>query len=177
MHLVHVNSELQSMVSELVSQPTAANFDLGLSGLAPLPYIRKLFFTNLRGEVYTCQVYFRVGNFLLSGQNVTCTHGFVLQSDWYCHSKAVEVDNFSPGCYQALSSPPFLRREPGNEASSHWASTLCINWEPGLYNRTDECLFPSLDSKVVYKRERHIVVSIMSPPVTHYWGEPERAPH
>ena len=32
------------MVSESVSQPTAANFDLGLSGLTLLPYIRKLFF-------------------------------------------------------------------------------------------------------------------------------------
>ena len=50
-HLVHVNSELQSMVSELVPEPTTANFDLGLSGLAPLPHIRKLFFTNLRGVV------------------------------------------------------------------------------------------------------------------------------
>ena len=58
----------------------------------------------------------RVDNFLLSGQNVTCTRGFVLQSDWYRQSKAPEVDNFSRGCYQALSSPPFLRREPGDEA-------------------------------------------------------------
>ena len=64
------------------------------------------------------QVHFRVDNFLLSGQNVTCTRGFVLQSDWYRQSKAPEVDNFSRGCYQALSSPPFLRREPGDEASS-----------------------------------------------------------
>ena len=51
------------------------------------------------------QVHFRVDNFLLSGQNVTCTRGFVLQSDWYRQSKAPEVDNFSRGCYQALSSP------------------------------------------------------------------------
>ena len=35
-----------------------------------------------------------------------CTRGFVLQSDWYHQSKALEVDNFSRGCYQALSSLP-----------------------------------------------------------------------
>ena len=64
------------------------------------------------------QVHFRVDNILLSGQNVTCTRGFVLQSDWYRQSKAPEVDNFSRGCYQALSSPPFLRREPVDEATS-----------------------------------------------------------
>ena len=56
--------------------------------------------------------------------------GFVLQSDWYHQSKAPEVDNFSHGCYQALSSPrfdvtrlsppPVLRREPGDEASIKW---------------------------------------------------------
>ena len=28
-----------------------------------------------------------------------------------------EVDSFSGRCYQALSSPLFLRREPGNEAT------------------------------------------------------------
>ena len=27
-----------------------------------------------------------------------------------------EVDSFSRECYQALSSPPFSRREPGDEA-------------------------------------------------------------
>ena len=36
------------------------------------PSSPKLFFTNLR-----------VDNFLLSGQNVACRRGFVLQSDWY----------------------------------------------------------------------------------------------
>ena len=44
-----------------------------------------------------------------------CTRGFVLQSDWYHQTKAAEVDNFYPGCYQALSSPCF-QGEPGNEA-------------------------------------------------------------
>ena len=43
MHFVHVNSELLSMVSESVPQPTTANFDLGLSGLVPLPQIQRLF--------------------------------------------------------------------------------------------------------------------------------------
>ena len=51
-------------------------------------------------------VHFLPDNFLLSGQNVTCACGFVLQYDWYRQSKVAEVDNFSCGCYQALSSPP-----------------------------------------------------------------------
>ena len=88
-------------------KPTTANFDLGLFGLAPLSHIRKLFFTNLRGCSLHLQVHFRVDNFLLSGQNVTCTHGFVLQSDWYRQSQALEVDSFSCGCYQAFSFPGF----------------------------------------------------------------------
>ena len=56
---------------------------------------------------------FELTIFLLSRQNVMCTCGFVPQSDWYRQSKAVD---FSHGCYQALSSSPFFRREPGNEA-------------------------------------------------------------
>ena len=32
------------------------------------------------------QVHFQVANFLRNGQNVMCTHGFILQSDWYWHS-------------------------------------------------------------------------------------------
>ena len=58
----------------------------------------------------------RVDNFLLGGQNVTCTRGFVLQSDWYRQSKAPEVDNFSCDVTR-LSPPPVLRREPGDEAT------------------------------------------------------------
>ena len=45
-----------------------------------------------------------------------CTHGFVPQSDLYRQSKVQEVDNFSRGYYEALSSPPGLRK-PGDEAS------------------------------------------------------------
>ena len=45
-----------------------------------------------------------------------CTRGFVRQSDWYCQSKVVEVDNISRRCYQALS-PPFLKREPWDEGT------------------------------------------------------------
>ena len=36
-----------------------------------------------------------------------CTHGFILQSDWYHQSKVPEVMNSSRGCYQALSYPHF----------------------------------------------------------------------
>ena len=58
------------------------------------------------------QVHFGVDNFLLSGQNVTCSRGFLLQSDWYRQSKAAEVDNFSPRCYHLPGSllPLFLRK-------------------------------------------------------------------
>ena len=42
------------------------------------------------------QVHFQVDNFLLSGQNVTCTCAFVLQSDWYQQSKAAEVTQLFP---------------------------------------------------------------------------------
>ena len=96
------------MYGERVGSATnyCTNFDFGLSGLAPLPHIRKLFFTNLR-----------VDNLLLSGQNVTCTCGFVLQSDWYCQTKAAEVNNFSSRCYQAFFLPLFFRREPEDEAT------------------------------------------------------------
>ena len=34
----------------------------------------------------------------------------------HMNDDAPEVDSFSRECYQALSSTPFLRREPGNEA-------------------------------------------------------------
>ena len=39
---------------------------------------------------------------MLSGQNVMCKRGFILQSDWHHQSQAPEVNNFSHGCYQAL---------------------------------------------------------------------------
>ena len=42
-HFVHVNSVLQSMVSESAPQLTTANFDLGLSGIAPLSRIQNCF--------------------------------------------------------------------------------------------------------------------------------------
>ena len=60
MHFVRINSELQSMVSESVPQPTTANFDLGLSGLASLPHIWKVFFTNLWGVVYAYKFIFEL---------------------------------------------------------------------------------------------------------------------
>ena len=38
---------------------------------------------------------------------------YILQSDWYCHSKAPKVDNF-PVDVTRLSPPLILWREPGN---------------------------------------------------------------
>ena len=90
-----------------VRKPTRANFDLGLSGLTPLLHIWKLFFINFWGVVYAYKFIFELTIFLLSWQNVKFTCGFVLQSDWYRQNKVAEVDNFSRGCYQALSSPCF----------------------------------------------------------------------
>ena len=97
--------------------PTRVNLDLGLCELTPLPHIRKLFFTNLLGVFCAYKFNFEL-TILLSGQSVVCTFGFVLQSDWYHHSKVPEVD-FSPGYYQALSLPPFLMREPATEARTY----------------------------------------------------------
>ena len=51
--------------------------------------------------------------FLLSGQSVTCTRGFIIQSDWYRQSQAPKVDNFSHKCYQDLSSPRFRGESMG----------------------------------------------------------------
>ena len=96
-------------------KPTTANFDLGLLGLTPLSHIRKFFFTNLWGVVYAYKCIFELTIFLLRGQNVTCTCGFILQSDWYRQSKAVEVDIFSHGCYQALSSLHFRGESLGTK--------------------------------------------------------------
>ena len=47
-HFAHVNSELRSVVSGSLPLP---NFDLILSGLAPLQHTRKIFFTNFPGVV------------------------------------------------------------------------------------------------------------------------------
>ena len=54
---------------------------------------------------------------------------------------APEVDSFTRECYQTLSSPSFMRREPGNEAnpSPSWKGemgqficpTLPLRWEMG----------------------------------------------
>ena len=42
-----------------------------------------------------------------------------------------EVDSFSRECYQALFSPPFLRREPGDEARG--AACVCSHqYCPGM---------------------------------------------
>ena len=42
--------------------------------------------------------------------------------DNHMNDDAPEVDSFFRGCYQALSSPRFLRREPGDEAT--WARAI-----------------------------------------------------
>ena len=64
------------------------------------------------------QVHFQLDNFLLSGQNVTCTCAFVLQSDRCHQSKGAEVNNFSRECYQALSSYQSL------SSPSFWGTRL-----------------------------------------------------
>ena len=41
-----------------------------------------------------------------------------------------EVDSFSRECYQALFSPPFLRREPGDEArGAACMFTPVLSWD------------------------------------------------
>ena len=61
--------------------------------------------------------------------------------DDHMNDDAPEVDSFTRECYQALSSPSFMRREPGNEAnpSPSWKGemgqficpTLPLRWEMG----------------------------------------------
>ena len=80
---------------------------------APSAHPKTFFHLPLR-----CSLHLSSWQFLLSGQNLKCLCSFVLKSDWYRQTKAPEVDNFSRRCYQTLSSPCFLRREPGNEATS-----------------------------------------------------------
>ena len=43
-----------------------------------------------------------------------------------------EVDNFSCGYYQALTSPCFLRREPGTEARAHYSHTESLPVDRGV---------------------------------------------
>ena len=47
---------------------------------------------------------------------MSCTHGFVLQSDWY-HQVRHRKSKTLPTDVTRLSAPPVLRRELGNEAS------------------------------------------------------------
>ena len=58
----------------------------------------------------------RVDNFLLSGQNVTCTHGFVLVigTARTRHRKSIAF----PANVTRSPPPLFLRREPGYEATT-----------------------------------------------------------
>ena len=134
-HFVHVNSELRSIVRESVPQTNYSELrSRTFWSCAPSTHPKTVFY-HLSRCCLGLKVHFELTIFLLSGQNVTCTRSFVLQSDWYCQSKAPEVDNFFCRCSQALSSPPspFLRREPGDEAiSSHSARSVlpgqCCSW-------------------------------------------------
>ena len=45
----------------------------------------------------------------------------------HMNDDAPEVDSFFCGCYQALSSPPFMRREPGDEANPNKAAINQMN--------------------------------------------------
>ena len=99
--------------AEKCEELTTVNFDLELPGLRSFRTPENFFHLPL-----SCSLHLSSSQFLLSGQNLKCSCSFVLKSDWYRQTKALEVDNFSRRCYQALSSPCFLRRELGNEATS-----------------------------------------------------------
>ena len=75
---------------------------------------KTLFFTNLRGVVYAYKCIFELTNFLLRGQNVTCTHDFVI---WLVlPAQGARSRQLSCGCYYALSFLLFLGRGPGYKA-------------------------------------------------------------
>ena len=115
-HFTHVNSEQQSMTSDSVLQTNHSKLQSCWT-CTPSTHLKTVYHQPSKCNLYL-QVYFWVDNILLNGQSVTCTCGFGLQSDWYRQSKALEVDTFSHGCYQALSSPHFWG-EPGDEARKH----------------------------------------------------------
>ena len=54
----------------------------------------------------------------------------------HINDDAPEVDSFSRGCYQALSSPRVLRREPGTEASCNLSVLLSQNVRVEQYVQT-----------------------------------------
>ena len=115
-HFVHVNLELQSMVNESVPQTNYSKlWSWALWTCTSSTHPQTVFHQPLKCSL-CLQVHFRVDNLLLCEQNVTCTHGFVLHLIGTARTKVAEVDNFSRRCYQALSAPRFLRREPGDKA-------------------------------------------------------------
>ena len=57
----------------------------------------------------------------------------------HMNDDAPEVDSFSRGCYQALSSPPFLRREPGDEARASEGLTIMHLVHVSTCNKISNC--------------------------------------
>ena len=56
---------------------------------------------------------------------MSCTHGFVLRSDWY-HQVRHRKSKILPTDVTRLSPPPVLRRELGNEASISMVSLSVV---------------------------------------------------
>ena len=92
------------------------NFVLGISGLAPLPHIQKLFFINFQDAVCTYKFIFELTIFCWVDK-MSHVHVVLFCNLIGTARQGAGSRQFSCGCYQPLSSPRFLRREPGDEAS------------------------------------------------------------
>ena len=91
-------------------KPTTVNFDLGISGLAPLPHLQNLFFINFRDAV--------------------CAYKFIFELTIYCWvytwfrfaiwlvlpGRSAGSRQLFPQMLPGSLLPPFLRREHGDEA-------------------------------------------------------------
>ena len=106
-----------------------------LSGLVPLSHIRKLFFTNLRGVVHAYKFIFELTIFCwvekMSRVHVVSFCNLIGTA----RPRRWKSTTFPPGVNR-LSPPPFVRREPGNEATmavyryicTIYVSVPCRNW-------------------------------------------------
>ena len=98
-HFLQVNLELQSIMSELVSQTNYSVLNAS---------------TDCPSKVFSCakgaQVQFKLST--SRWVDVTCTHGFLLQSDWYhqSQSQVLEFDKFPADVIPGSFHPIFGER-------------------------------------------------------------------
>ena len=95
------------MVRELVPQTNYSELR-SWPFLTPSAHPKTVFYQVSRSSL-GLKVHLKLTIFLLSGQNVMCTCGFVLQSDWYRAGSQQLFPRMLPGSLL----PPILRRDLG----------------------------------------------------------------